>query len=71
MRVVHNEETLITSILVTKAESKGAFGNDTVYMEKFLQNPRHVEVQILADGQGGVIHLYDRDCSMQRRHQKW
>ena len=70
MRVVHNEETLITSILVTKAESKGAFGNDTVYMEKFLQNPRHVEVQILADGQGGVIHLYDRDCSMQRRHQK-
>ncbi len=70
MRVVHNEETLITSILVTKAESKGAFGNDTVYMEKFLQNPRHVEVQILAEGQGGVIHLYDRDCSMQRRHQK-
>ena len=70
MRVVHNEETLITSILVTKAESKSAFGNDTVYMEKFLQNPRHVEVQILADGQGGVIHLYDRDCSMQRRHQK-
>jgi len=70
MRVVHNEETLITSILVTKAEAKGAFGNDTVYMEKFLENPRHVEVQILADGQGGVIHLYDRDCSMQRRHQK-
>jgi acetyl-CoA carboxylase biotin carboxylase subunit len=70
MRVVHNEESLITSILVTKAEAKGAFGNDTVYMEKFLENPRHVEVQILADGQGGVIHLYDRDCSMQRRHQK-
>lgn len=71
MRVVHDEETLITSIMVTKAEAKGAFGNDIVYMEKFLQNPRHVEVQILADGQGGVIHLYDRDCSMQRRHQKW
>jgi acetyl-CoA carboxylase biotin carboxylase subunit len=70
MRVVENEESLITSILVTKAEAKGAFGNDVVYMEKFLQNPRHVEVQILADGQGGVIHLYDRDCSMQRRHQK-
>jgi acetyl-CoA carboxylase biotin carboxylase subunit len=70
MRVVHNEATLITSIAVTKAEAKGAFGNDTVYMEKFLENPRHVEVQILADGQGGVIHLYDRDCSMQRRHQK-
>jgi|TARA_B110000285_G_scaffold160464_1_gene179159 acetyl-CoA carboxylase biotin carboxylase subunit len=70
MRVVHNEATLITSIAVTKAEAKGAFGNDIVYMEKFLENPRHVEVQILADGQGGVIHLYDRDCSMQRRHQK-
>jgi acetyl-CoA carboxylase, biotin carboxylase subunit len=70
MRVVENEESLITSIAVTKGEAKGAFGNDTVYMEKFLQNPRHVEVQILADGQGGVIHLYDRDCSMQRRHQK-
>jgi acetyl-CoA carboxylase biotin carboxylase subunit len=70
MRVVHDEESLITSILITKAEAKGAFGNDTLYMEKFLQNPRHVEVQILADGQGGVIHLYDRDCSMQRRHQK-
>ena len=70
MSVVENEESLITSILVTKAEAKGAFGNDVVYMEKFLQNPRHVEVQILADGQGGVIHLYDRDCSMQRRHQK-
>lgn len=70
MRVVDNEESLITSIAVTKGEAKGAFGNDTVYMEKFLQNPRHVEVQILADGQGGVIHLYDRDCSMQRRHQK-
>ena len=70
MRVVHDEETLITSIMVTKAEAKGAFGNDIVYMEKFLQNPRHVEVQILADGQGGVVHLYDRDCSMQRRHQK-
>jgi acetyl-CoA carboxylase biotin carboxylase subunit len=70
MRVVHDEESLITSMLITKAEAKGAFGNDTLYMEKFLQNPRHVEVQILADGQGGVIHLYDRDCSMQRRHQK-
>ena len=70
MRVVENEESLITSIAVTKGEAKGAFGHDTVYMEKFLQNPRHVEVQILADGQGGVIHLYDRDCSMQRRHQK-
>ena len=70
MRVVENEESLLTAIMVTKGEAKGAFGNDTVYMEKFLQNPRHVEVQIIADGQGGVVHLYDRDCSMQRRHQK-
>jgi len=70
MRVVHSEAALINSIYITKAEAKGAFGNDVVYMEKFLENPRHVEVQILADGQGGAIHLYDRDCSMQRRHQK-
>jgi len=70
MRVVHSEAALINSIFVTKAEAKGAFGNDVVYMEKFLENPRHVEVQILADGQGGAIHLFDRDCSMQRRHQK-
>ncbi|MDC9720682.1 MAG: acetyl-CoA carboxylase biotin carboxylase subunit [Gammaproteobacteria bacterium] len=70
MRVVHSEAALINSIFVTKAEAKGAFGNDVVYMEKFLENPRHVEVQVLADGQGGAIHLFDRDCSMQRRHQK-
>jgi len=70
MRVVHSEAALINSIFVTKAEAKGAFGNDVVYMEKFLENPRHVEVQILADGQGGAIHLFDRDCSMQCRHQK-
>lgn len=70
MRVVHSEAALINSIHVTKAEAKGAFGDDTVYMEKYLQNPRHVEVQVLADGQGNAIHLYDRDCSLQRRHQK-
>jgi acetyl-CoA carboxylase biotin carboxylase subunit len=70
MRVVHSEAALLNSIYVTKAESKAAFGDDTVYLEKFLQNPRHVEVQVLADGQGNAIHLYDRDCSMQRRHQK-
>ena len=70
MRVVHSEAALINSIFVTKTESKAAFGDDTVYMEKFLENPRHVEVQVLADGQGNAIHLYDRDCSMQRRHQK-
>jgi acetyl-CoA carboxylase biotin carboxylase subunit len=70
MRVVHTESALINSIHVTKAEAGAAFGDDTVYMEKFLQNPRHVEVQIMADGQGNAIHLGDRDCSLQRRHQK-
>lgn len=70
MRVVHTESALLNSIHVTKAEAKAAFGDDTVYMEKFLQNPRHVEVQVMADGQGSAIHLGDRDCSLQRRHQK-
>ncbi|WP_299180638.1 acetyl-CoA carboxylase biotin carboxylase subunit [uncultured Neptuniibacter sp.] len=70
MRVVHSEASLINSIHVTQSEAAAAFGDDTVYMEKFLENPRHVEVQVLADGQGNAIHLYDRDCSMQRRHQK-
>jgi len=70
MRVVHTESALINSIHITKAEAGAAFGDDTVYMEKFLQNPRHVEVQILSDGQGNAIHLGDRDCSLQRRHQK-
>lgn len=70
MRVVHSEASLLNSVYVTKAEAKASFGDDTVYMEKFLENPRHVEVQILSDGQGNAVHLYDRDCSMQRRHQK-
>ena len=70
MRVVHTASALWNSIQVTKTEAKAAFGDDTVYMEKFLQNPRHVEVQILSDGQGNAIHLFDRDCSLQRRHQK-
>ncbi|MFT6897024.1 MAG: acetyl-CoA carboxylase biotin carboxylase subunit [Paraglaciecola sp.] len=70
MRVVRNEEELIDSIALTKGEAGAAFNNDVVYMEKFLENPRHVEVQILADGQGSAIHLGERDCSMQRRHQK-
>ncbi len=70
MRVVHTEAHLVNAVQVTKAEAKAAFGDDTVYMEKFLQNPRHVEIQVLADGQGGAIHLGDRDCSLQRRHQK-
>ncbi|BFM14150.1 acetyl-CoA carboxylase biotin carboxylase subunit [Maricurvus nonylphenolicus] len=70
MRVVHTESALLNSIHVTKAEAKAAFGDDTVYMEKFLTNPRHVEVQVMSDGQGNAIHLGDRDCSLQRRHQK-
>ncbi len=70
MRVVHTEAALINSIHITQGEAKAAFGDGTVYMEKFLQNPRHVEVQVLSDGQGNAIHLGDRDCSLQRRHQK-
>ena len=70
MRVVRNEAELIKSIQMTKSEAKAAFNNDIVYMEKYLENPRHVEVQVIADGQGGAIHLGERDCSMQRRHQK-
>lgn len=70
MRVVRSEEELISSIAATKGEAGAAFNNDVVYMEKFLENPRHVEIQILADGQGNAIHLGERDCSMQRRHQK-
>jgi acetyl-CoA carboxylase biotin carboxylase subunit len=70
MRVVRSESELVESIATTKAEAGAAFNNDVVYMEKFLENPRHVEIQVLADGQGGAIHLGERDCSMQRRHQK-
>ncbi|MDG1507114.1 MAG: biotin carboxylase N-terminal domain-containing protein, partial [Luminiphilus sp.] len=70
MRVVHNEEVLLSSIEVTQSEAAAAFGSPVVYMEKFLQRPRHVEIQILADGQGHAVHLGDRDCSLQRRHQK-
>ena len=70
MRVVESEHQLLNAITVTRSEAKNAFGDDTVYMEKFLQHPRHVEIQVLADGQGNAIHLGDRDCSLQRRHQK-
>ncbi len=70
MRVVRSESELENSIAMTKAEAGAAFGNDMVYMEKFLENPRHIEIQVLADGQGNAIHLAERDCSMQRRHQK-
>ena len=70
MRVVRTESDLLTSIQITKSEAKAAFGDATVYLEKFLEKPRHVEVQILADTHGNAIHLFDRDCSLQRRHQK-
>jgi len=70
MRVVHEEKDLVEAINTTKNEAKAAFSNDMVYMEKYLGRPRHVEFQVLADGQGNAIHLGERDCSMQRRHQK-
>lgn len=70
MRVVHSEATLHSAIALTRAEALSAFGNDQVYMEKFLENPRHIEFQVLADEHGNAIHLGERDCSMQRRHQK-
>lgn len=70
MRVVHRDNQLVGAIRLTQSEAGAAFGDATVYMEKFLQNPRHVEVQVLADGKGHAIHLGDRDCSLQRRHQK-
>jgi len=70
MRVVHTESNLLNAVSLTKAEAQTAFGNPEVYMEKFLQNPRHIEIQILADEHGSAIHLGERDCSMQRRHQK-
>ena len=70
MRVVHNEAALIHAVQTTKADAGAAFGNPAVYMEKFLQNPRHIEIQILADNFKNAIYLGERDCSMQRRHQK-
>ena len=70
MRTVHTEAALINSIELTKAEAQAAFGNSTVYMEKFLEDPRHIEFQVMADSHGNAIHLGERDCSMQRRHQK-
>jgi acetyl-CoA carboxylase biotin carboxylase subunit len=70
MRVVHTEAHLLNAIQLTQAEAGAAFNNSTVYMEKFLDNPRHVEFQVLADEHGNAIHLGERDCSMQRRHQK-
>lgn len=70
MRVVHSEAELINAIAMTRTEADAAFGNSQVYMEKFLVTPRHIEIQVLGDGRGHAIHLGERDCSMQRRHQK-
>ncbi len=70
MRTVHTEAALLNAITLTKAEAGSAFGNDTVYMEKFLEDPRHIEFQVIADNHGNAIHLGERDCSMQRHHQK-
>ncbi|RIY34169.1 acetyl-CoA carboxylase biotin carboxylase subunit [Psittacicella hinzii] len=70
MRVVRNEESLEEAISMTKAEAKSAFNNDMVYMEKYLENPRHIEIQVIADNFGNAVYLAERDCSMQRRHQK-
>ena len=70
MRVVHTEAALVNAVQMTKAEAQAAFGNPAVYMEKFLQNPRHIEIQVLADKYRNAVYLGERDCSMQRRHQK-
>jgi acetyl-CoA carboxylase biotin carboxylase subunit len=70
MRVVNSEAALLNAIALTKTEALNTFGSDVVYMEKYLENPRHVEIQILSDQHGNAIHLGERDCSMQRRHQK-
>jgi acetyl-CoA carboxylase biotin carboxylase subunit len=70
MRAVHTDASLANAITVTRAEARAAFGNGTVYMEKFLGRPRHIEFQVLADGHGNAVCLFERDCSMQRRHQK-
>ncbi len=70
MRVVHTEMALLNAISITRSEADAAFGDGTLYMEKYLENPRHVEVQVIADEHGNAIHLGERDCSMQRRHQK-
>ncbi|WP_126456911.1 acetyl-CoA carboxylase biotin carboxylase subunit [Sulfuriflexus mobilis] len=70
MRVVHSEAALLNAISLTRSEARAAFSNDIVYMEKFLGDPRHIEIQVLSDSHGNAIHLGERDCSMQRRHQK-
>jgi len=70
MRVVHTEAALLNAVTMTRSEAQAAFNNPMVYMEKFLENPRHIEFQVLADQHGNAVYLGERDCSMQRRHQK-
>jgi acetyl-CoA carboxylase biotin carboxylase subunit len=70
MRVVHTEAALLNAVNMTRAEAQAAFGNPVVYLEKYLENPRHIEFQVLADGHKNAVHLFERDCSLQRRHQK-
>jgi len=70
MRVVRGEDELASALISARAEAKSAFGDDTLYLEKYLERPRHIEIQVLGDGKGRAIHLGERDCSLQRRHQK-
>lgn len=70
MRVVRDEKTLVKSFVEAKSEAAKAFGDDTIFLEKYVENPKHIEVQILADNHGNIVHLYERDCSVQRRFQK-
>src|SRR5207247_6615564 len=70
MRVAHNDISLVNSMMAARSEAEAAFGDPSVYLEKYLEAPRHVEIQILGDRDGEVIHLGERDCSIQRRHQQ-